>query len=248
MTAAWRQTSTWRWGRARAAFAALALALATNAQAAAAPPDDPFEPLNRAVLDFNLAVFDWALAPAASLYRSATTEPVRRSVGNFLQNLRAPMVLANDVLQGETERADTTLRRFAINSTIGMLGLFDPATDYGYAAHHEDLGQTLAVHGVPAGPYLMLPLLGPCNVRDAMGRVGDYLMLNLYLVDTDAVLGATALQDTESRMDDLRAMRADSLDLYARLRSMHEQRRVAEIANGAPGGDVDYDAIFADDP
>ena len=248
MDAAWCSMSARPVRRTRVLLAGLGLALVVNAQATAAQPEDPLEPLNRAVLDFNLLAFDWALAPAASLYRAATPEPVRRSVGNFLQNLRAPMVLANDVFQGETDRAGTTLRRFAINSTIGMFGLFDPASDYGYQPHHEDFGQTLATYGVPAGPYLMLPLLGPSNVRDTVGRVGDYLMLNLYVFDTDAVVGATALHEADSGMDSLRAMRADSLDFYALLRSAHEQRRVAEIANGTPGGDVDYDAIFAEDP
>jgi len=248
MLSAWCSKHALRARCARLVLVTLACMLAGEAKAASASPDDPLEPLNRAVLNLNLLAFDWALAPAASVYRSATPEPVRRSVGNFLQNLRAPMVFANDVLQGKTDRAGTTLSRFAINSTIGLFGLFDPASKYGYTPHHEDLGKTLATYGVPAGPYLMLPLLGPSNVRDAVARVGDYLTLNLYLIDTGTVLGANTLSDTEATMDHLRAMRASSLDFYALLRSTHQQLRKAEIADGIPAADQEYEAIFAADP
>ena len=247
MTAAWRRMRTWTRRRARAVFAAAALAVAVNAPAVAGQPDDPLEPLNRAVLKLNLLAFDWALAPAASLSRATTPEPVRRSLGNVLENLRAPGVFANDVLQGEPARAGTILGRFAINSTVGVFGLLDPASDLGYLPHQEDLGQTLGTYGVPAGPYLMLPLLGPSNVRDTVARVADHLMLNLYLFDTDAMDAAATLHETETGMDRLRALRADSLDFYAVLRSAHEQSRATEIANGRPAGpDDEYEAIFAE--
>ena len=114
-------------------------------------PADPLEPLNRAMFEWNLAAYDRVLVPAARYYRDATTAAEREAIGHFLTNLRAPVVAANQLLQGDG-RAGITLRRFAINSTVGLFGLFDPATDWGYPTQMpEDFGQTLAAYGVPDG-------------------------------------------------------------------------------------------------
>jgi phospholipid-binding lipoprotein MlaA len=226
--------------------------VADGSGAQASEPPDPLEPVNRAVLGLNLLVDEWALAPVAGAYRALTPEPVRRSVVNFLGNLRAPVVLANDILQGEGERAANTARRFAINSTLGVLGLFDPASGMGYEPHHEDFGQTLGVFGVPGGPYLVLPLLGPSNARDSLGRAVDYLLMSGYL-DADAltaVFGATAVSEREANDELLQSLTADSLDLYATVRSAYAQKRAADIRNGAvtataAADQESYDEIFA---
>lgn len=226
--------------------AALGLVLA-HGTAGARTTSDPLEPLNRAFFHLNLAAYDYVLAPAARYYRSATTAKERESVANFVVNLRAPAVAANQLLQGDRQRATVTLARFAINSTVGLLGLFDPATDWGYPIQlPEDFGQTLAHYGVPSGPYLVLPLVGPCNLRDAVGRAADYLALSSYL-DTDALyafVGATAVSEAEPTLEEDAATRESSLDLYAISRSAYEQRRDAAIRNGAPMADPGYEDLF----
>ena len=231
------------------ALGAFVLAMVVGHDAVLASPTDPLETINRAVFRANLVAYDEMLAPAARYYREATTEAQRDSMVNFLANLRAPVVLANQFLQGQGEQAGITLRRFAINSTVGMLGLFDLATQWGYPAQAaEDFGQTLASYGVPAGPYLVLPLLGPSNTRDAIGRIADYLALGTYL-DTDAlpaVLGAVAVADAEPNLERTAAERAASVDLYAAARSVYEQKRDEAIGNGEPTSDDKYNGIFAE--
>jgi phospholipid-binding lipoprotein MlaA len=234
--------------RALTAFV-LAMVVGHDAVVAAQPSTDPLETINRAVFRANLTAYDQVLAPVVRYYRVATTEAQRDSVANFLANLRAPVVVANQFMQGQVEQAGITLRRLVINSTVGMLGLFDPATQWGYPAQAaEDFGQTLASYGVPAGPYLVLPLLGPSNARDAIGRIADYLALGTY-VDIDvlpAVLGTVAVADAEPDLERIATERATHLDLYAVARSVYEQRRDAAIHNGGPGAGNTYNDIFAE--
>ena len=214
---------------------------------------DPLEPLNRAVFSFNLKADEWLFEPVARAYRYVAPQPVRQSVSNFLSNLRSPVVFANDLLQGERERAGITLGRFMINSTLGVFGLFDAASVFGYQGHYEDLGQTLGVYGVPDGPYLMLPLLGPSNLRDTTGRVGDYFInpLNSCCITPDdryAIFGTTAVSERESSIELFDDLRTNSLDLYATLRTVYTQRRAAEIRNGAPAANPEnYNDIFKDE-
>ena len=213
---------------------------------------DPLEPVNRAVFSFNLFVDKWLLEPVARGYRFVAPEPVRRSVTNFLHNLRSPVIFANDILQGERDRAGVTLGRFMINTTLGVLGLFDPATSFGHQRHDEDFGQTLAVYGVPDGPYLMLPLLGPSNARDTVGRVGDYFInpLNDCCITTDERYGlfaVTGISEREANIELFDDLRANSIDLYATLRTIYTQKRAADVRNGAaPTDQNDYDDIFKD--
>lgn len=208
---------------------------------------DPLEPVNRAIFRTNLAAYDHVVVPAAEGYRWATTESQRASVASFFDNLRAPAVAANQLLQGDGEAAAVTAWRFTINSTVGMLGLFDPATKWGYPSQHqEDFGQTLAHYGVPAGPYLVLPLFGPSSVRDAAGRMVDYLGLNTVL-DAEAILAlqsASTVVDTEPNLEAIDADRLTSLDPYVTARSVYEQRRAIAINNGALGTDEAYNEIF----
>ena len=122
--------------------------------------NDPLEIPNRFIFAIN-GMLDFVIVkPVSHTYNFWVPDPVRESIGNFLHNISSPVILANDVFQGEHDRAETTFKRFFINTTVGLLGFFDPATDWGYERHTEDFGQTLATYGAGEGFYLMLPLLG----------------------------------------------------------------------------------------
>mgnify|MGYP005842292829 CR=1 FL=1 len=213
---------------------------------------DPIEPVNRAVFEFNRVVDGILIKPIAELYGLVVPSPIRTGVRNFLANLRSPIIFANDLLQGETERAGTTLGRFMINTTIGLGGVLDPATALGRERHDEDLGQTLAVWGVGDGPYLVLPILGPSNLRDLAGRIGDrfanplpYLDDDSYWIAQAAGEGVQARYDALDLLDDLER---NSLDFYAAVRAIYAQRRAADIRNGRLSvDDQRYDEIFSDD-
>jgi len=213
-----------------------------NGVAASAELPDPIEPVNRFFFDVNEFLDTLILRPLAEIYLNVFPPTVRESVRNFLLNLGAPVTLANDILQGENKRADVTFNRFVINTTLGVAGLFDPATGMGYPHHREDFGQTLAVHGADRGFYLVLPLLGPSSSRDAIGILVDILFSPLtyvsLFVDTGfALYGLRGLNavDTRSRhIEDLDELKREALDFYVLMRSVYQQRRQFEIRNGRP--------------
>ena len=212
---------------------------------------DPFEPFNRAVFEFNRVVDGLVLKPASELYGLVVPDPAKTAVSNLLDTLRAPIVFVNDLLQGERERAGITLSRFMINSTLGFFGLFDMAAEFGYTRHEEDFGQTLAVHGVGEGPYLVLPLLGPSNPRDAVGLVVDSFLFDpmAHLAPLRARIARTVTGTVVTRYElgpSLDDLERNSLDYYAALRSVYRQRRQAEIRNGAPPPEAGYEDIFDD--
>jgi phospholipid-binding lipoprotein MlaA len=202
--------------------------------------NDPGEPTMRAIFAFNKALDKSILKPAAQLYRTAAPEKLRTGVHNFLNNLRTPVIFFNDVLQGDFERAMATLVRFLINSTVGILGLNDTAGDLGLEFHNEDFGQTLAVWNMPEGPYLMLPVFGPSNPRDAIGRVVDFFIdpLNIWAKNSDeewTMYTRTAAEAVDFRAlhyDTIEDLEKSSLDFYAAVRSLYRQRRNDEINNG----------------
>lgn len=134
---------------------------------------DPWAGFNRRMYRFNAWLDDAVLLPVVHAYRSVTPQPVRQSVANFFSNLGEIPTFANAVLQLEPKAAITTFWRFFINTTVGLAGLFDPATTLGLPQYHEDFGQTLAVYGVDTGPYLVLPFFGPSTLRDAFGLAAD---------------------------------------------------------------------------
>jgi phospholipid-binding lipoprotein MlaA len=216
---------------------------------------DPLEDMNRAIFGFNMKADEWVLEPVARGYRYVAPEPVRRSVGNFLSNLRSPVVFVNDLLQGERDRAGVTLGRFMINTTLGFFGLFDPASTFGYLPHEEDFGQTLGAWGTPPGPYLMLPLLGPSSVRDTFGRAGDWAInpLSNCCIDTEerlGLFGGSAVSEREANIEAIDDLRRNSLDLYATVRTIYAQKRAADIRNGAAapaGAGQEYEDIFKDE-
>jgi phospholipid-binding lipoprotein MlaA len=204
-----------------------------------APSTDPWEGFNRNMFGVHQAVDGAVLEPVARGYRAITPRPLRTGVLNFLRNLKSPVVFANDVLQGEVNRAGSTVGRFAINTTIGIGGIFDPATSMGLERHDEDFGQTLAVWGVPAGPYIFIPLMGPTTVRDSAGRIVDTAFDPLTWADFDdvdtvrATRGVvTAIATREVLIDQIDSFEAQGGDLYVTYRSAYEVSREAAIQNG----------------
>ncbi|MDE0332068.1 MAG: VacJ family lipoprotein [Nitrospinae bacterium] len=214
---------------------------------------DPFEDFNRAVFDFNEALDAVIFLPLAQIYRAIFPKPIRDTFRNFMRNLNAPFILANDILQGEGERAGMTLSRFFINTTLGVVGLFDVATNLGVPYHEEDFGQTLGVWDVAEGVYLVLPIIGPSTVRDALGKVGDAFINPLNYAGAagddvekiffghrydlaDILFGIRLLEGIDARerlIEPLELLKKDplALDHYTLIRSVYLQRRKKEILN-----------------
>jgi phospholipid-binding lipoprotein MlaA len=213
---------------------------------------DPFEPYNRSILKFNTGVDRVLIEPITRAYSYVVPGSVRQSIRLFFRNLNSPSILVNDVLQREWRDAGVTAARTGINTTVGLAGLFDPAERFGLEHHHSDFGQTLALGGVVSGPYLMMPLLGPTNVRDGLGTIVDFAFRpTTYLFGAGAlgssvpVLGtpsfgnqimvsgiqggSTGLVAREAAHEELNALRESSVDFYATLRSAYSQARKGDI-------------------
>ena len=204
--------------------------------------NDPLESMNRAIFDFNEVLQDVLLRPIAKFYNANVNLTVRQGISNFLDNLSSPVIFANDLLQGEFERALTTFGRAFINTTIGIAGLADVASELGIERHDEDFGQTLAVYGVGEGFYLVLPIFGPSSPRDTIGKlvIDSYLdPLGLWLDNTDrdnfqyTLTGAEGLDEYAGIVDELNQVKKTSVDYYAAVRSLYRQKRKAEINNGS---------------
>lgn len=203
-------------------------------------PGDPWEGFNRRMYAAHTGIDRVALAPAARGYRAATPSWMRAGVSNALRNLRAPVSFANQVLQGDVGEAGKTAAGFALNSTFGLLGLFDVATPSGIETREEDFGQTLAVWRVPEGPFLFVPALGPTTVRDFSGRLVDTALNPLtWAKGADSglaragVQGATAIATRESLLDSVEQIEATSIDAYVSYRSNYTLLRNSAIANGS---------------
>ncbi len=227
--------------------AVMALSLAACSTARTTDADagevyDPGEGFNRAVFAFNDAVDTILLEPVAMGYRFITPQPARTGVRNFLRNLKSPMQVVNQTLQGDLSGAGNDIGRFVVNSTVGVLGLVDVAGMIGMPYEQEDFGQTLAVWGVGHGPYMVLPILGPSSMRDATGLMVDSYAdpLRLYLYNTHqeewhyARLGLTAVSTREELLDLLDDLQKNSFDYYAALRSTYIQRRAALVNDQNP--------------
>ena len=222
----------------------------TTDQVSQPDENDPFEGSNRFFFGVNNALDDVLLRPAAEVYHGVLPEFARDGVRNFLNNLNSPVIFANDLMQGEGDRAGTTMVRFGVNSTVGVLGLFDVASDLGYPYHDEDFGQTLAVWGVNDGPYFYFLIMGPSSARDFTGFVVDRGLDPLTYVgwgnDYQWVPIARAVVnviDLRSRnIETLDEIERTSVDYYASIRSLYRQSRADAIRNGKPSSDLpDFD-------
>ena len=208
---------------------------------------DPMERFNRGVWAFNQGVDKVAIKPATTVYRTVTPVPARRGITRIFSNLGEPFNFVNNLLQGKPDRAFNSLGRFLVNSTIGVGGLADHATDLGLKRTPEDFGQTLARGGVRNSPYLVLPLLGPSTVRDGIGTAVQFALDPTQLGLREAGVGSAArLAVTGTRVIDTRSQVTDSgvdsllknsADPYATARSAYFQRRRAEIEDRENEGD-----------
>ncbi|WP_332853863.1 MlaA family lipoprotein [Duganella sp. S19_KUP01_CR8] len=219
--------------------AALALGVTVLLAGCAGPnPRDPYEGFNRAMFSFNDTVDTYALKPAATAYRNVLPNFVQTGVNNFFGNLADAWTGVNNLLQGKGEAGMSDVTRFALNSTLGIVGLFDIASEAGLQKHKEDFGQTLGTWGVPSGPYLMLPLLGPSTVRDTVALPldikGDIWAYKepIYIRNT-----GTALRVVDQRANLLNAtslLEDAALDRYEFIRDGFLQRRESQVH---PDGD-----------
>jgi phospholipid-binding lipoprotein MlaA len=211
-------------------------------QAAGFP--DPLEPVNRGTLRLNQGLDRWLLDPITRLYGFILPARVRHSIRSFLSNLNSPSIFVNDLLQREWNGAGVTASRFGINTTVGLAGLFDPATSLGLPAHHSDFGQTLALAGVRSGPYLMLPALGPTTVRDGFGYLVDALFRpTTYVLGpgdqiafTTIHSGSSGIAVRDQHFEEIRVLRESSVDRIAEIWDRRERRRKAAGTDSPPAG------------
>lgn len=229
---------------------ALGACASQPADDAAGSAADPWEPVNRPIYAFNDGLDKVLLRPIAKGYEFILPQFVRTGIGNFSTNLRTPLVGVNNLLQGKGSAAASDLGRFVINSTAGVLGLFDVATPAGFDVHNEDFGQTLAVWGVPAGPYLTLPFLGPSTLRDAaatpLNIAADPLLYYKESSVRDKIY-FVRLIDLRQRLFAAEALIKESPDRYVTLRESYLQRRQYLIYDGDPPIDDDFYDDFIDD-
>jgi len=203
---------------------------------------DPLESYNRAMTTFNDTLIVNVLIPVSNGYKTLIHKEIRESVSNFFHNLSYPPRVVNNLLQGKFRNGIEETQRFIINTTVGIVGLFDPAKTYfGLKAHQEDLGQTLGFYGVGSGPHIVIPLLGPSNLRDITGIYTDsYLSLTDYtdrewltLTDEWAEYAAIRAYEkiNEFSLDNQNYMKLkeDAVDLYPYLRDIYEQHRDKQI-------------------
>ena len=219
---------------------ALVAGCATTQQTERVAKIDPFESINRAVFTFNENADEYVIKPAAEAYQFVLPEFVRTGVTNFFSNIGDVFVAVNNLLQGKPGNAANDIGRFLVNSTIGILGLFDVATDAGLEKNKEDFGQTLGVWGVPSGPYVVLPLFGASSVRDTAGLVVDIktdFILNSDHLNHDQKVGSTVLRVINQRANLLNAsqlLEDAAFDKYSFLRDSYLQRRRNQVYDGNP--------------
>ncbi len=227
----------------RALALAVVISLGALSAGCASSPEaredgDPLEPMNRGFHGINTGLDDLILRPIAETYVDYTPEPVRTSVSNFFDNASYANVFLNDFLQGKFSQGFSDIGRFLVNSTVGILGLFDPATGMGLERHDEDLGQTLGVWGAGEGAYLELPFYGPNSVRDAPDiPVSTYTNALFYISEAAVTIPLAILGIIDTRAQFLTATRVrdeSALDAYIFTREAYRQRRVHLIYDGDP--------------
>lgn len=215
---------------------------------------DPYESVNRKVWAFDMSLDRYLLTPVGRGYRTVTPGVVQTAVANALRNLKSPMIMVNDLLQGNPDRFGETFARMWMNTILGLGGMIDVGTATRIPHHDADFGQTLGVWGVPSGPYLVLPLLGPSDPRDGIGyaadSIADPFTLKLQAANLDGAdyvrTGVGFVSDRAATVDELDELKRSSLDFYAAVRSLYQQQRAAAVREGKnPAGAespaLDYD-------
>ena len=219
----------------------LCLLLLSGCASVPGPPDerDPFESYNRAMYAFNDSVDKAVIRPVAQTYKDYMPNLLQTGISNFFDNLGDLNVMVNNLLQFKIKNAVSDFGRILWNSTVGIFGLIDVASHMGLQKHDEDFGQTFAVWGIPDGPYIVLPLLGPSTARDTVGWVGDIYVDPLFTLEEDGTIywGLIALRFIETRADLLSASRIleqAAIDPYIFVRDAYLQHRRNQIYDGNP--------------
>lgn len=215
---------------------------------------DPYEAWNRRVFKVNMVLDRYLMRPVAWVYRTVLPDFLERMISNGFANAGMPLVFANTLLQGDLKRSGQALGRFLVNSTLGLAGVADPASEMGIPKVDEDFGQTLAVWGVKEGPYLVLPFLGPSNPRDAVGfavdAIADPFMIGMDKLDVHNLQLSLSLGNVvEARArhwDDVNTL-LEATDPYALARSAYRQRRAYLITNGRAVQTEEEESIFEDE-
>jgi phospholipid-binding lipoprotein MlaA len=234
--------------------------LVAAAAAAEDEVNDPLEPVNRAIFRFNEVVQDAVLGPVAHAYNDHVPATVRLGVSNFLTNLSSPIYFVNNVLQGDITGALQVFVRFLVNSTVGIGGIADVVSEVDGKPRKEDFGQTLGVWGMGEGFYLVLPIFGPSNPRDAVGKflVDPYFNpFGMWVSNTDRTnveyseMALSGVDEYAGVIDELEQIQKTSVDYYAAIRSLYRQKRKAEISNGdnidlPPIPNLSYDLVPSD--
>ena len=228
-------------------IAAFMLSITNNV--AADENDDPLEPINRVIFEFNEVVDDNILEPVAKGYKYVTPDPVEKGVSNFFSNLGEINTIANDLLQLKFQQAAKDSLRFFVNSTIGVLGIFDVATPLGLSKNKEDFGQTLGFWGVPNGPYLVLPFLGPSTFRDAPGTLVDYEVSPIEQLHHEERQALRLINIVETRAKLLRATKildTAAKDKYIFIRESYLQKRESLVRDGENEEEFEIDVYGID--
>lgn len=239
------------WGR-RIAVVILAAVLVgcTSVPKDQRDPRDPWESFNRGTYKFNTDFDNAFVKPVARGYKAITPEQVDRSITNFFNNVADVTSAVNNLLQFKLSRFGSDVGRVAVNSTVGIVGLFDVATNMGLPSYKEDFGQTLGYWGFGPGPYVVLPLLGPSSVRGTFGWAGDILVDPFFSVSKDEIYwGFVALRLIDTRADLLKAseiIEENAIDPYSVVRDAYLQRRRNQVYDGNPPAEdgADDDADF----
>lgn len=233
------------------------LSALTFSACSSVPPEqraesDPLESMNRGLYSANTAIDNVSTKPLAKAYRKVIPAPARQGISNFFQNLLAPRSVINNLLQGKPKDSLTELSRFIVNSTIGVGGIFDIATASGLPERREDFGQTAAVWGVPDGPYVMLPLLGPKTLRDALLTPADIFANPMQHYENTSVrdkLQVIRIIDIRYRLFPAEKLLEDSKDPYLTTRESYLQNREFEVFDGNPPEEDDefFDEFLEED-
>ena len=213
--------------------------------------NDPLEPMNRAIFGFNEIVDDNILEPVAKGYRYVTPDPVERSVSNFFNNLGEINTIINSALQMKIDKTITSSSRLAINSTVGVFGLFDVATSLGIQREREDFGQTLGFYGISSGPYLVLPFFGPSSFRDAPGFYADVMMeksispvyTELHHEERQTIQATNVIDTRANLLKATKILDTAAKDKYIFLRESYLQRRAKLVTDGKDVQDFEIDVL-----